>query len=594
MKNIYRLSLVLASLIGSAMAAQAPPALAAGQAPAAQPVYFYLYSKITDHVNMDVTEARLRRLLPMIEQYRKENPQAHVSATIFFTGAVSQALADQNKKTHITDFVLKYKKMGVIEIGYDGTDEPTYDHRPMIDESLEQKPYQERWLERASEDEKLLIEARDPLTGEPRPGAVGGLKAMQEVFGPAACISGASVGEKMNRPLLNLEHPDRTIPYTTMAEMGDWELVPVLRRYNTEAILFGLSAANRDYLPGYGGSVAEIGRIVSPEPDTAPELFWADNVLRFSEAGGGGSRLVLLNGGLDAIKNATAKLDRSRIHIFHVELDNENDYLTSDFTKGKMFTPALAYAYAHPDKPQVPADARLSPADVDATHAKEDAALKWLITEYVPTSTGNRFVSNSGLRRMTPASFGFTVSTDDLRAALKKTLAHLQASVYLPPYFQVGSRYLSVAETFQVTTDELAEMSRTGKLPESVRVDRIYGPLGMPIGHGPNIGDVNASSIIKICADLDAGLHDDTGYPMPKNTIPPMFTVDGIRMNAAQFLRLMAQAIVDPSPEGTLHVRMVYMTTGTAMVFPKARNMEDVGATWTFKPAPLNQAVASQ
>jgi hypothetical protein len=81
---------------------------------------------------------------------------------------------------------------------------------------------------------------------------------------------------------------------------------------------------------------------------------------------------------------------------------------------------------------------------------------------------------------------------------------------------------------------------------------------------------------------------------MPNNTIPPMFTVDGIRMNAAQFLRLMAQVIVDPSPESTLHVRMVYMITGTAMVFPKARNMQDVGATWTFKPAPLNQAVASQ
>jgi hypothetical protein len=594
MKHIYRLSFVLASLIGSAVAAQVPPAQAAGQAPAAQPVYFYLYSKVTDHVNMDITEARLRRLLPMIEQYRKENPQARVSATIFFTGAVSQALADRNKKTHIKDFVLKYKKMGVIEIGYDGTDEPTYDRRPMIDESIEQKPFQERWLERASEDEKFLTEARDPLTGDPRPGVAGGLKEMQEIFGPAACISGASVETKMNQPLANQEHPARTIPYTTMAEMGDWELVPVLRRYDTEAILFGLSAANRDYLPGYGGSVAEVGRMVSPEPDAAPEFFWADNVLRFSEAGGGGSRLVLLNAGLDAIKSATAKLDRSRIHIFHVELDNENDYLTSDFTKGKMFNPTLFYAYAHPDKPQVPADARQNPADVDAAHAKEEAALKWLISEYVPTSAGNRIVSNSDLRRMTPVSFGFTVSTDDLRAALKKTLAHFQASNYLPPYFKVGSRYLSVAETFQVMTDALAEMSRTGRLPETLHVDRVYGPLGVALGHGPNIGDVKVASITKICADLDTRLHDDTGYPMPNNTIPPMFTVDGIRMNAAQFLRLMAQVIVDPSPESTLHVRMVYMITGTAMVFPKARNMQDVGATWTFKPAPLNQAVASQ
>ncbi len=594
MKHIYSLSLVLASLIGTAMAAQAPSAPAANQATTAQPVYFYLYSKVTDHVNMDITEARLRRLLPMIEQFRKENPEAHVSATIFFTGAVSQALADQNKKTHIKDFVLKYKKMGVIEIGYDGTDEPTYDHRPLIDASIEQKPFQERWLERASEDDKFLTEARDPLTGDPRPGVAGGLKEMQQVFGPAACISGASVGEKLNRPLINGEHPDRTVPYPTKAEVGDWELVPVLRQYNTEAILFGLSAANRDYLPGYGGAVAQVGRLVSPEPDTAPELFWVDNVLRFSEVGGGGSRLVYLNGGLDAIKNATAKLDRSRIHIFHIELDNENDYLRSDFTKGKIFTPALDYAYAHPDKPQVPADARLSPADVDATHAKEDAALKWLITEYVPTTAGNQVVSNSDLRRMTPASFGFTVTTDDLCAALKKTLADLGNANYLPPYFQVDSRYLSVAETFQVLTDALAEMNRTGKLPQTVRVDRIYGPLGMPLGHGPNIGDVKFATITRICTELDARLHDDSGYPMPKNTIPPMYAVDGIRINAGQFLRLMAQAMIDPSPESTLHVRMVYMLTEAAQVFPKARNLEDVGATWTVKPAPLSQAEASK
>jgi len=556
---------------------------------APQPVYLYLYAKITDHVNMDITEARLRRLLPMIARYRNENPQAHVDATIFFTGAVSQALADRNKETHIKDFVLKYKKMGVIEVGYDGTDEPTYDHRPLIDESIEQKPYQQRWLERATEDEKFLVEARDPLTGEPRPGVVGGLKAMQLIFGPAACISGASVGEKIKVPLINGEHPDRTLPYPDKAEVGDWELAPVLRRYNTDAILFGLSATNRDYLPGYGGSVAEVGRIVSPEPDTSPELFWADNILRFSEAGGGGSRLVHLSDGVDAIKKATGTLDRSRIHIFHVELDNENDYLTDDFAKGKIFTPALAYAYANPDKPQVPQDARLSPVDVEAAHSREDAALKWLLTEYVPATKGDRVVSNSDLRQMTPPSLGFTLPTRDLQAALKKTFADLGNATYLPPYFRVGDRYLSLAEGFQVMTDALAELSRTGKLPETVHVDRVYGPLGMPLGHGPNIGDLTVASIAKVCTSLTAGLHDDTGYPMPNNAIPPMINVDGINLNAAQFLRLMAQALIEPTPDAMLRVRMTYMLTGTAQVFPKARNLSDVGATWTFKPAPLNE-----
>lgn len=594
MKHIYRLSLVLASLIGSVLAAQAPSAPAANQASTAQPVYFYLYSRVTDHVNMDITEARLRRLLPMIEQFRKQNPQAKVSATILFSGAVSQALADQNKKTHIKDFVLKYKKMGVIEIGYDGTDEPTYDHRPMIDESIEQKPYQERWMERASLDEKFLTEARDPLTGDPRPGAVGGLKAMQQIFGPAACITSVSVGEKVKQPLINAEAKGWSPAYTTKAEVGDWEVTPILRRYSPEAILFGFSAANRDYLPGYGTSVAEVGRILSPAPDTAPELFWADNVLRFSEAGGGGSRLVHADAGVDALKNATAKLDRSRIHIFHVELDNENDYLKSDFTKQTIFTPALTYAYAHPDKPQVPADARLSPVEVDAAYANSDTTLKWLVAEYLPTSAAGRFVSNGDLRRMTPPSMGFAVRTDELRAALKSTFAELGNATYLPPYFQVGGRYLSLAEAFQVMTDALAEMSRTGRLPETVHVDRVYGPLRMPLGHGPNVGDVKVASIAKVCAGLAASLHDETGYPMPKNVIPPMIDVDGIGMNAAQFLRLMAQAVVDPTPETTLRVRMTYMLTGTAQVFPKARGLGDVGATWTLKPAPLNQVDPSK
>jgi hypothetical protein len=32
---------------------------------------------------------------------------------------------------------------------------------------------------------------------------------------------------------------------------------------------------------------------------------------------------------------------------------------------------------------------------------------------------------------------------------------------------------------------------------------------------------------------------------------------------------------------------MTYMTVGTATLFPKTRSLEDVGATWTVKPAPL-------
>jgi hypothetical protein len=595
MKRVYPI-LALGFLIMAALKAQSPSAQQASSSATAQPVYLYLYSRLTDHVNMDITEARLRRLLPMIEQFRKQNPNAHVSATIFFSGAVSQALAKRNAQTGIKNFIVKYKKMGAIEIGYDGADEPTYINRPMVQEkSLEEKPYQERWLERATEDEKFLTEGRDPLTGAPEPGTVGGLKAMQKIFGPAAGISDVSVSEKLPPLPHNVPQPPTSATYlASRPEVGSWEVVPVLRRFNSQAILFGLPAKNPAHIPGYNGSIAGIGRMMSPVPDTAPELFWADNVLRFSEAGGGGAKLIYLSDGVEAIKNSLAKMDNSRIQVLHVVLDDENDYLKPDFTKGAVHSPALTYAYAHPDNPRLPEDDRLSAADVNATVAKEAAALKWMVAEYLPASPERSFVSNAELRQMTPSSLGFTVSTDELRTALKQTLGEWGNNTYLPPYFQIGDRYLSLADMFQVTTDALAELSSTGKLPESVRVDRVYGPLGMAMGHGPNIGDVTVASIAKVCAGIAAGLHDDSGYPVPKNVVPPIVKVDGITMNSAQFLRLMVQAMVNPDPQANIRVRMTYMLPATAQIFPKTRGLEDVGATWTFKPAPLTVATSTK
>jgi hypothetical protein len=134
----------------------------------------------------------------------------------------------------------------------------------------------------------------------------------------------------------------------------------------------------------------------------------------------------------------------------------------------------------------------------------------------------------------------------------------------------------------------LAELSRTGKLPESVKAVPVYGPLRVALGHGPNVGDATVGSVAKVCAEIAAGLHDDSGYPMPKNAVPNLVTVDGTTINAAQFLRLMAQALVDPTPETKLRVRMTYMTAGTNIVFPRTRAAEDTGATWTVKPAPLH------
>jgi len=528
------------------------------------PVYVFLHARVTDHVNIQLSEERLRRLLPMLERYGKEHPESHVSATILFSGAISQALADRNAQTGIKDFVLDYVHRGVIELGYDGTDEPTYLRRPVPDLS-KAKTAEERWLARGTAAERFLTESRHPWTGGPQPGETGGLKKMQEIFGEAVCVTGL------------------------MEELGsDSEVVQHLSRYNTKAIMFGIPEANPTHIPGYRGSVMGFTKDMSPIPESSPELYWQDNVLRSSEIGDPASRVVVGDEGAKAIKNVLSKLDSSRIHIIHVELASERMYVHP----GPLYPPQRL-AYDNPERPALPPTMLRDVDDVNAAYAKEDGLMKWLVEDFFPASQGSRFVSSTDLKQLTPPSTGFSLSVENLRAAVGDLLKVWGNDTNLRDYIRVEGRYLSPADMFQVMTDALAELNRTGKLPQSVRVVQVYGPVELPDDHGPTSGEVTVASVARACAGIVDRLHDNTWNPVPKNAIPSRFMIDGLNVNAAQFLRLMAEALMTPSAEAKLEVKMTYAFSVPAFEFPKLRE-SDLGGTWTFKPAPLNIAPTTQ
>jgi hypothetical protein len=321
-------------------------------------------------------------------------------------------------------------------------------------------------------------------------------------------------------------------------------------------------------------------------------LFWADNLLRASESGNG-TRVIRGFEGPEDLKSFADKLDRSRIRIVHMELGSDKDYLKPDFAKAPL-SPALSYAYAHPDSPKLPAEARLTDDEVNAAFAKEEASLKWLVSDYFPANAGSRFVSSADLQRMAAPSMGYSIPIATLKKSVSDMLATWGNDTYPPNFVLADGHYLSLAEAFLVMTDSLAEFDRTGKLPQSVKVTRIYGPITTMEGHGPNDGEVSIASIAKKCSEIDPRLHDDTANPMPMNTVPSNVQVDGISMNPAQFLRLMAEAIVDPSADAKLKVKMTYGYTGVGQIWPKTRPMEDIGATWTYKPALLEASGPSQ
>jgi hypothetical protein len=162
-----------------------------------------------------------------------------------------------------------------------------------------------------------------------------------------------------------------------------------------------------------------------------------------------------------------------------------------------------------------------------------------------------------------------------------------------PSYLEVDGRYLSLADSFAILVNVLSERN-SGRSPKSVRVAKVYGPLEMPLEPGPALGAVPVSSITRVCSKIVDKLNDQTWHEVPNNVIPPWLEVDGIRVNMAQFLRLMMEALVASTPEGKIKVKMTNTLTYPGIMYPKTRVEKDQGGTWTYKPAPLRLAVGEQ
>lgn len=546
---------------------------------AREPVQIYLQAGMTDQVNIQITEDRIRRVLAMVEKYRNAHPEDHVSATFLFSGAVSEALAKRNAQTHIVDLVKDFARRGVIEVGYDGEDEPTYGTRPLIE--IKEDTAEGHYLARATAAATFLTEGRDPITGAARPGDTGGLKKMQEVFGEAACITGIRLG----MPALAAVMPDFG---------SDSEAVHEIRRYNKDAVMFGLPDENILHNVMYRKWSEQFSYDWSPHPLAPPELFWQDDVLRTSESVGVDNQLFEASYGAAAFSYVIKRLDRERVRVIHIELGNEGNYLTKAFREEFVYPPTR-YAYAHPDHPQLPAEALLNKEAVDAAFAKEGELIAWLTDDFLPDHVGSHFVSNASLKKMTSPAWGYDVPMRTLRSAVEEMLKTWGDQPRPPKYLALGDfQFLSLAETFQVMADALAEESRTGKLPPTVRVSEVHGPLEMTTDMTPVLGETTVASVVRASAGLDAKLHDDAWSPVPNNVIPTRVKVDSLDLNPAQFLHLMAEALVASSSDTKLKVQPENMFSTPDILGMRTRSTRDMGVAWTYKPAPLDLYGTSQ
>ena len=538
---------------------------AAEPAPAPQPVLIVLYSRFYDHSHQHTTDERLQRLLPMLDKLHKQYPQSGISALFQFSGTVSQLLDEENAGLHLVDQLKDYSRRNLVDIGYTGEDEPSYLYRPKPNLLLAETP-EARWAAKAEAAERFLTDFKNPITGLPVPGLSGGLKRTQEVFGNVAFLTGVT---------------------TTLG--GDSPSTLEVRKMIPAAVMGGIPPADpRLGITGFDVSADRFSRFMSPDPVESPEVFWEDNLLRLSDVSLPDNKPHSTDEGPEALKKAFEKLDRSHVRVVKLEVAAYRRYLTRR-PDGSVVADPLEWLYYHPDDPVIPSQlhAMASQTAIEAGYKQDEATLKWLLEEYLPANPGSRFISVRELAQL-PVPGDSEIGAEQLKALAADLNQQFVKRPMEPPDFgRAGASFFTLAESFELLAQALAGVDKTGSVPKSVALTPLCGPLTLPNDMGPTTGSVPVSAVIQAAAQIAPTLADTEWKRVPANAVPATIPVGSFRLNAAQFLRLMAQAYLDPSPDKILKVNAVTLTTRSTFMFPKNTAITDQGNSWSFKPAPL-------
>jgi hypothetical protein len=232
-------------------------------------------------------------------------------------------------------------------------------------------------------------------------------------------------------------------------------------------------------------------------------------------------------------------------------------------------------------------------AEIDAAFGREQAAIEWLAGEFLPANPGSRFVSATYLSETASANANHSMTAADLRDASRYLMARWKIIGNHPPEFGMArGEFYSLAEMFQALCTALAGLYTKGQLPPSVALDNFYGPMEMPIEDGPHQGSITVASLAEAAARLSSGWREELTNLSPANVVPAWIDAGGLRVNAAQFLKLMAQAYLDPAPSRRLNVTTCQMFHAPGTTCATVRHVTETGSGWTLKPARIMREAA--
>lgn len=518
---------------------------------AKQPVLFVPIVRFSDHFNFQLTLNRLNAALALAES------SADVSPVLLFSGTVAEILGDQNPHTHTVDRIRELVERKRLDIGYDGSQEPTPLTRPRPNFRLAATP-EDFWKARLEAYEWFLTEHKDHFRGDPDPSRAGGLKRFVETFGPPSYITGLKT---------ELE--------------GDSELVYLLRKRNLNAVLDGLSDAETTpgrNVHGFRTEALTFSRILSPSEQFAPELHWQDGYLRLSSAEGGVTRAIRGFEGKASAEKLLTALDRMKTQIVLLNLFEERHYIHPTFYTTPDLTPAL-FGYLNPRSPLL-LDTVLQPeAAVAKSLGDEQTMLAFLRTEFIPRNAGSRFVTTRELLRVTEPGRRPSMDPVALAGAAMDLLNRWKATGYQPPSFaQSAERYYSLAELFELLALALAERNL-----QSEYSGTLYGPSLM--GEEPSGGaaQLSVEAVKSKCKEIVARWSQS----QRPASIPVRIKLGSLDINAAQFLKVMAKTFVDGHRLREVSLDNAGMISGAGYATPMSVRPVERRASWTLKPAHL-------
>jgi len=83
------------------------------------PVYVYLFAHYEDHINLELSEWRIKEVMRILDDAHRQHPKL-VSAVGEFYGADSEIFRQRNRESGIVDLIRRAGGEGWYDVGYHG------------------------------------------------------------------------------------------------------------------------------------------------------------------------------------------------------------------------------------------------------------------------------------------------------------------------------------------------------------------------------------------------------------------------------------------------------------------------------------------